>query len=101
MSDAVELVGLWEDVIEHILAYEEPEEIDGGLIRRDAVEHDAILTPELRRRVEAADREFVRIRPTLVQRFPDIFDPKYWNATEDEWWWWPDRLPATLAHSTH
>lgn len=100
MNNSVVFVELWEDVIENILAYEEPEEINGALIRRDSIAYDAILTPELRARVEAADREFIRIRPTLVERFPTEFDPDYSSATEDEWWWWPDRLPAGLAHPT-
>lgn len=99
MIDGIVLVRLWEDAIEHILDYEEPEEIDGALIKRDAVEYDAALTPALRARVEAADREFISIRPALVDRFPDEFNPKYSNATEEEWWWWPDRVPAELANS--
>ena len=100
MIDAAEAIGTWEDTVEHILHYCEPEEVNNGLINRDIVEHElGPLTVALRARVEAADREFIRIRPTLVERFPGEFNPKYWNATEDEWWWWPDRLPAEFAHS--
>jgi hypothetical protein len=104
LSLARDAVESWEDAVEHILAYEEPEEVDNALVTRSIVSEEFLagrLAPPLLRILEAADREFIRIRPTLVERFPGEFNPKYWHATEDEWWWWPDRLPAELAQTPH
>ena len=100
MIDFLDAIESWEDTVEHFLAYEDAAEIEGGLINRACVKDlVSALSSPLRHRLEAADREFIRIRPILVERFPTEFDPKYWGATEDEWWWWPDRLPAELAHT--
>ncbi len=99
---SADIVAAWDSSVRHVLNFEEPEELDGALVSRSVVRDEETrhhLSPALRRCVDAADREFLRIRPTLVERFPDVFDPILRHATEEEWWWWPDRVPAELANS--
>lgn len=100
---SADIVDAWESSVRHLLDYEEPEELDGALVDRSVVLDEDLrhrLSPAHASRVEAADREFIRIRPILVERFPRVFNPVRRGATEREWWWWPDRVPAELAHST-